>query len=104
MGALTRNGLNSSLKKKRQKGKLIANKQIELCQFLEQIKKIFGNEQWPSGQGAKLPGYWVKKTMWLLMSAQPFIFPRLMKWAPETHGDLKVKSKLFSLSGCVALR
>ena len=45
MGALTRNGLNSSLKKKRQKGKLIANKQIELCQFLEQIKKIFGNEQ-----------------------------------------------------------
>ena len=46
MGGLTSNGLNSSLKKSvRQKGKLIVNKQIELCQFLEQIKKIFGNEQ-----------------------------------------------------------
>ena len=45
MGALTRNGLNSSFKKKRQKGKLIVNKQIELCQFLDQTKKIFGNEQ-----------------------------------------------------------
>ena len=35
---------------------------------------------------------------------QPFIVPRLLKWIPETPGDLEVKMKLSPYSGSATLR